>query len=83
MKHFWRKLKALPVIDAIDNNIDKFVKGNIQPIIEEFLVGLQEVEYNWLDLEFDVVNNITIRQYIISELLGANIQDGDVIDINS
>jgi hypothetical protein len=83
VKHFWRKLKALPVIDAIDNNIDKFVKGNIQPIIEEFLVGLQEVEYNWLDLEFDVVNNITIRQYIISELLGANIQDGDVIDINS
>lgn len=69
------EIAALPFLDAVDSDIDKFIKGNLLPLIQTVqTIDLTQGSTsggNWLDNDVPGAPGVPIRQYIIGSLMGA------------
>lgn len=62
----------VPLLDDLDSEVNKYIKGNLQPLIEKFAI-VDTNTYPWLNIIF---NSITLKDYITTKLLEAIIVEG-------
>ena len=70
---------AVDFLDEIEEPIDKYIKGNKQPIID-FITSADTVQHSWLtNAVFNSDPEVTIQEFIISELSGGTIETSGLI----
>jgi hypothetical protein len=67
------ELMVLPLMDSLENELNKYIKGNLQPLIVG-IIGASSVTYPWLDIE--VSAGTTLQEYIENKLLEAILSQG-------
>ena len=73
---------ALPFLDEIDTDIDKYIKGNIQPLINSITNSDSNI-YTWIDNSLPTNTDMTIRDYILMSLNDGGNITGQVIKLNT
>ena len=71
---------ALPFLDEFNTDIDKYIKGNTEPIINN-LINVDTVKYYWITNTVPMSDpSVTIQEYIIYNLNGGTIENVGLVN---
>lgn len=67
------ELMVLPLLDELENDVNKYIKGNLQPLIVK-VTNADNITHPWLDII--VQGSTTLQDYMENKLLEAILAEG-------